>query len=71
MSAIGHLPERWARPAVGLPGRVELTGYLLVPYLVTLPASVVRHYAVIRALYADGAGMPGLLPGSAWLNVLA
>ncbi|WP_058041066.1 glycosyltransferase [Streptomyces roseifaciens] len=71
MSAISRLPELWARPAVGLPGRVELTGYLLVPYLVTLPASVVQHYAILRALCADGAGMPRLVSGAAWLNVLA
>ncbi|MFE5868489.1 glycosyltransferase [Streptomyces roseifaciens] len=71
MSAIRRLPELWARPAIGLPGRVELTGYLLVPYLVTLPASVVQHYAVLRALCGDGTGMPCLVPGSVWLNVLA
>ncbi|MFF7727746.1 glycosyltransferase [Streptomyces sp. NPDC008001] len=71
MRAIGRLPELWARPAVGLRGRVELTGYLLSPYLVTLPASVVQHYALLRALCGDGAGMPRLVSGPAWLNLLA
>ncbi|QLE70449.1 glycosyltransferase [Streptomyces rectiverticillatus] len=71
MSAIRRLPELWARAAVGLPGRVELTGYLLVPYLVTLPASVVQHYAVLRALCGNGVGVPHLVPGANWLNVLA
>ncbi|MEU8585084.1 glycosyltransferase [Streptomyces abikoensis] len=71
MSAISRLPELWSRPAVGLPGRVELTGYLLAPYLVTLPASIVQHYAILRALCSNGTGTPHLVPGAAWLNVLA
>ncbi|MEU1673047.1 glycosyltransferase [Streptomyces roseifaciens] len=71
MSAIRRLPELWTHSAVGIRGRVELTCYLLVPYLVTLPASVIQHYAVLRALCGDGAGMPRLVPGSVWLNVLA
>ncbi|MBF6047932.1 glycosyltransferase [Streptomyces sp. NRRL B-1677] len=71
MSAIGRLPELWTRPAIGFPGRVELTGYLLAPYLVTLPASILQHYAVVRALCGNSAGMPRLVPGAVWLNVLA
>ncbi|WP_424886830.1 glycosyltransferase family 2 protein [Streptomyces sp. XH2] len=70
MSAIRRLPELWARPAVGLRGRLELTGYLLVPYLVVLPASVVQHYALLRAWCGNGAGMPRFVPGPVWLNVL-
>ncbi|WP_234365815.1 glycosyltransferase family 2 protein [Streptomyces albireticuli] len=71
MSAIRRLPELWARPSVGLAGRVELTGYLLVPYLVTLPASLVQNYALARAWCGDDAGMPRLVHGAVWLNVLA
>ncbi|MBC2874854.1 MULTISPECIES: glycosyltransferase [Streptomyces] len=71
MSAIKRLPELWARPAVGFLGRVELTGYLLGPYVVTLPASVVQHYSIFRALCGHGVGTPLLVPGPVWLNLLA
>ncbi|MFD0385514.1 glycosyltransferase family 2 protein [Streptomyces stramineus] len=70
MSAVRRLPELWARPAVGGLGRVELTGYLLVPYLVSLPSSVVQHYLFVRVLSGDGAGMLRLVPGPVWLNAL-
>ncbi|MFI9240312.1 glycosyltransferase [Streptomyces sp. NPDC053079] len=70
MSAITRLPDLWTRTAVGLPGRIELTGYLLSPYLATLPFSIVQHYVILRALCGDGAGMPRLMSGPAWLNVL-
>ncbi|MER5780520.1 glycosyltransferase [Streptomyces mobaraensis] len=71
MSTIRRLPELWAHPAVGFLGRVELTGYLLVPYVVTLPTSVVQHYALFRVLCGHGAGVPLLVPGPVWPNVLA
>ncbi len=74
MSAIRRLPELWSRRAVtdvAVAGRIELTGYLLVPYLVTLPTSVVQQYVVGRVLFGDGGGLPGLVAGSPWLNLLA
>ncbi|GHG52775.1 glycosyltransferase family 2 protein [Streptomyces griseocarneus] len=70
MSALRRLPELWARPAVGVLGRVELTGYLLVPYVVTLPTSLVQQYLPLRLLLGDGAGTLRLVSGPAWLNVL-
>ncbi|MEV4439911.1 glycosyltransferase family 2 protein [Streptomyces sp. NPDC049577] len=70
MSAIGRLPELWARTAVGLPGRLELTGYLLSPYLATLPASVVQHYTLLRVLCGAGTGLLSPVSGPPWLNLL-
>ncbi|WKX69379.1 glycosyltransferase family 2 protein [Streptomyces sp. XD-27] len=70
MSAITRLPELWARPSVGVLGRMELTGYLLVPYLITLPSSVLQQYLILNALSGDGTGMLHLVPGPSWLNVV-
>lgn len=71
MSALTRLPELWGRQAVGILGRIELTGYLLVPYVVTLPSSVVQHYLLLRALSGGGNGMLRLVPGPVQLDVLA
>ncbi|MFI9311066.1 glycosyltransferase family 2 protein [Streptomyces triculaminicus] len=71
MSALTRLPDLWGRPAVGVLGRIELTGYLLAPYVVTLPSSVVQHYLLLRALSGGGGGVLRLMSGPAWLDVLA
>ncbi|MGK5543555.1 glycosyltransferase [Streptomyces sp. URMC 127] len=71
MSALTRLPDLWSRQAVGVLGRIELTGYLLVPYVVTLPGSVVQHYLLLRALSGGGDERLRLLAGPAWLGVPA
>ncbi|MEU3876902.1 MULTISPECIES: glycosyltransferase [Streptomyces] len=65
MSAITRLPELWKPGAIGFAGRLELTGYLLVPYLITLPYSVIQQLLLLRLL--EG---PGPVPGSPWLSAL-
>ncbi|MEU2516601.1 glycosyltransferase family 2 protein [Streptomyces syringium] len=54
MSAITRLPELWTSPVIGNMARAELTMYLLIPYLVTLPWSVAQQYLLLFVLPQQG-----------------
>ncbi|MGA5129993.1 glycosyltransferase [Streptomyces olivoreticuli] len=70
MSAVKRLPELWAGSRATPWARVELTCYLLNPYLVTLPWSVVQQYVLFRIVGGHGAGLFTLPSGPLWLQVL-
>jgi hypothetical protein len=70
MSAIVRLPELWASPAIRRSARIELTGYLLIPYLITLPWSLVQQYLLLRLARGHGPALFAFRAGPWWLHVL-
>ncbi|MEV4872065.1 glycosyltransferase [Streptomyces syringium] len=50
MSSITRLPELWASSVCPAAARLELTGYLLIPYITTLPWSLLQQYLLLRLL---------------------
>ncbi|MEU4211567.1 glycosyltransferase family 2 protein [Streptomyces sp. NPDC026206] len=74
MSAITRLPELWSS-AAGAWARVELTAYLLIPYVTTLPWSVLQQYLLLatvrRGFTGAAAGPAGYLASYAACLVCA
>ncbi|MFF1476695.1 glycosyltransferase [Streptomyces sp. NPDC058301] len=70
MSAITRLPELWARPGIRLATRTELTGYLLLPYLITLPWSLVQQYVLYRLAREHAPQLVHFLAEPVWPQVL-
>ncbi|MBT2383749.1 glycosyltransferase family 2 protein [Streptomyces sp. ISL-11] len=78
MGAILRLPELWFHSAAPFRARAELTGYLLVPYLTTLPWSVLQQYLLLATVRGHAARLAGLAgepvgtavwKGLAWYSV--
>ncbi|SPE62101.1 Poly-beta-1,6-N-acetyl-D-glucosamine synthase [Streptomyces netropsis] len=71
MSAIRRLPELWCGSGSGFGARAELTAYLLIPYLITLPWSVVQQYLLLRIVQGQGSGLFSLAGGPPWMRGLS
>ncbi|CAM4447418.1 glycosyltransferase family 2 protein [Nocardia ninae] len=71
MSAMARLPELWSTPGIRRTVRVELTGYLFMPYLITLPWSVIQQYLLFRLAFGDNPGLFDLATGPLWMQVLS
>ncbi|WPO75564.1 glycosyltransferase [Streptomyces sp. KN37] len=70
MTAITRLPQLWTGPGIRRRARIELTGYLLIPYLITLPWSVVQQYLFLRLAQGGGPRLFALPPGPLWLQAV-
>lgn len=71
MSAMVRLPELWSASGIRLTVRAELTGYLFMPYLITLPWSVIQQYLLIRLVCGPNSGLFDLATGPVWVQVLS
>ncbi|MEW2578512.1 glycosyltransferase family 2 protein [Streptomyces syringium] len=71
MSAIRRLPELWTGCGIRFGARVELTAYLLIPYLITLPWSVIQQYLLLRIVQGQGSGLFSLAGGPLWMRGLS
>ncbi|MFI9503253.1 glycosyltransferase [Nocardia sp. NPDC052566] len=67
MSAITRLPELWTRPGIRFATRAELTGYLFIPYLFTVPWSILQQYWLLSSAYRLGPRLSILASGPVWL----
>ncbi|MFI6213205.1 glycosyltransferase [Nocardia brasiliensis] len=70
MSAITRLPELWARPDIRLSVRVELTAYLFIPYLFTLPWSILQQYWFVSSVFRLGPKLSHLTTGPVWIGAV-
>lgn len=50
MMAGKRLPEIWSNPKLSAPKVLELTGYLIVPWLFDLPWSILSHWTLVMFL---------------------
>lgn len=69
--AVTRLPELWRGSGIRPGVRLDLTGYLLVPYLMTLPWSIVQQYLLVSLVCRHDMGLFGLADGPMWLVVLS
>src|SRR5207302_10677264 len=51
LSSIRRLPELWASEKLGQIGLIELTSYLLVPWLIVLPWSILQQWVLYQVLF--------------------
>ncbi len=70
MSAMSRLPELWTGRGIRLGTRLELTGYLFIPFLITLPWSLIQQYLLLRLIFGDD-NMFTLADGPLWVRVLS
>ena len=54
LSSIRRLPELWASDKLGQIGLIELTSYLLVPWLIVLPWSILQQWVLYQVLFNSG-----------------
>ena len=54
LSSIHRLPELWASEKLGQIGLIELTSYLLVPWLIVLPWSILQQWVLYQVLFNSG-----------------
>jgi 1,2-diacylglycerol 3-beta-glucosyltransferase len=54
LSSIRRLPELWASEKLGQIGLIELTSYLLVPWLIVLPWSILQQWVLYEVLFQSG-----------------
>ena len=54
LSCITRLPELWASARLGQIGLIELTAYLLVPWLIVLPWSILQQFVLWQVLFNSG-----------------
>ncbi|MDT4922695.1 MAG: 1,2-diacylglycerol 3-beta-glucosyltransferase [Pseudonocardiales bacterium] len=57
MGSIRRLPELWRSTRVGEIAILEVTSYLLVPWLIVLPWSVLQQWIIFRMLTGSGHGI--------------
>ncbi len=57
MSSIRRLPELWASERVGQVALIELTSYLLVPWLIVLPWSIIQQWVFYQVVFGSGRGV--------------
>ncbi|QEV19191.1 glycosyltransferase [Streptomyces alboniger] len=70
MTALARVPQLWTAPGIRRGTRIELTGYLLIPYLITLPWSLVQQYLLLRLVQGHGLELFALPAGPLWLQAL-
>ncbi|MFG2718905.1 glycosyltransferase family 2 protein [Streptomyces sp. NPDC048416] len=71
MSAIARVPELWASSGIRRKTRIELTGYLLIPYLITLPWSLAQQYLLLRLAWGHGPELSAVADGPWWVRILS
>jgi cellulose synthase/poly-beta-1,6-N-acetylglucosamine synthase-like glycosyltransferase len=54
LSCISRLPELWASERLGQVGLIELTSFLLVPWLIVLPWSILQQFVLYQVLFNSG-----------------
>ncbi len=54
LSCITRLPELWASAKLSQVGLIELTAYLLVPWLIVLPWSILQQFVLYEVLFNSG-----------------
>lgn len=57
LGCISRLPELWRSEDVSQVALIELTSYLLVPWLIVLPWSVLQQWVVYQLVVGSGAGV--------------
>jgi 1,2-diacylglycerol 3-beta-glucosyltransferase len=57
MDSMRRLPELWRSTRVGEVAILEVTSYLLVPWLIVLPWSVLQQWIIFRMLTGSGHGI--------------
>jgi cellulose synthase/poly-beta-1,6-N-acetylglucosamine synthase-like glycosyltransferase len=57
MDSMRRLPELWRSSRVGEVAILEVTSYLLVPWLIVLPWSVLQQWIIFRMLTGSGHGI--------------
>lgn len=57
LSCIRRLPELWASDKLGQVGLVELTSYLLVPWVLVLPWSIIQQWVLYQLAFGAGRGI--------------
>jgi glycosyltransferase involved in cell wall biosynthesis len=57
MSSIRRLPELWASDKVSEVAVLEVTSYLLVPWLIVLPWSILQQWIIYQLLVGSGHGI--------------
>lgn len=57
MTSIGRLPELWASDRVGQVALIELTSYLLVPWIIVLPWSIIQQWVFYEVFFGSGRGV--------------
>lgn len=54
LACIVRLPELWASARLSQVGLIELTAYLLVPWLIVLPWSILQQFVLYQVLFNSG-----------------
>jgi cellulose synthase/poly-beta-1,6-N-acetylglucosamine synthase-like glycosyltransferase len=54
LSCITRLPELWGSDRLGQVGLIEVTSYLLVPWLIVLPWSILQQFVLYEVLFNSG-----------------
>lgn len=57
MSCMTRLPELWRSDQVSQMALLEVTSYLLVPWLIVLPWSVLQQWVLYQLVFASGRGI--------------
>ena len=57
MSSINRLPELWSSDRVGQVALIELTSYLLVPWVIVLPWSLIQQWILFQLVFGSGRGV--------------
>jgi len=57
MSCIRRVPELWSSEKLGQVGLIELTAYLLVPWVIVLPWSVIQQWVLYQLIFGSGHGV--------------
>ncbi|WP_218951977.1 glycosyltransferase family 2 protein [Amycolatopsis anabasis] len=69
MMSITRLPEIWRARFLSNKGVFELCAYVLVPWVIVLPWSVIQHYALLQALLGNVSMFPAISGGSVPVRV--
>lgn len=57
MDSLRRMPELWRSNTIGEFALLEVTSYLLVPWVIVLPWSIVQQYVVLQLLTGSGHGI--------------
>lgn len=57
MTSIRRLPALWRSPRVGQVALLEVTAYLMVPWVVVLPWSLLQQWILYRVVFGGGQGI--------------
>jgi hypothetical protein len=57
LSSITRLPGLWGSDRIGQTALVEVTSYLLVPWLIVLPWSILQQWVFLRLFFAGGSSV--------------